>query len=78
LGEYDRLAVSEIADYCFIDILEDQSLRRIVLLSPDRNPETSLKEIHAMLTVVAKHVFEVGVPSFVLERPTISTPMRKR
>jgi hypothetical protein len=55
-----RLAVSEIADYCFIDLLEDQSLRRIVLLSPDLSPEVTEKQVEGILISVVKHVLNAS------------------
>ena len=57
-----RLAVPEIADYCFIDIQEGKSLRRIALLSPDCAPEVTEQGVKGMLTAVAKHVLETRRP----------------
>jgi len=57
-----RLAVPEIADYCVIHILENQSLRPIVSLSSDRSPERIPEEAGAELAVVARRVFETRRP----------------
>jgi signal transduction histidine kinase len=57
-----RLAVSEIADYCFIDLLEDQSLRRIVLLSPDLSPEVTEKQVEGILISVVRQVLKTHRP----------------
>jgi signal transduction histidine kinase len=55
-----RLAVPEIADYCFIDILEGPSLRRTAVLSPDLPPEVREKLGEGMLAGVVSDVLKTG------------------
>ena len=57
-----RLAIPDIADYCFIDILEDQKLRRIVLLSPEHTPDTAEQGLDVVLRAVVRQVFETRRP----------------
>ncbi len=57
-----RLAVPEIADYCFIDILEGKSLRRVVLLSSYRAVDLAERDVKGALKGVVKYVFETSRP----------------
>ncbi|HEV8725796.1 MAG TPA: histidine kinase dimerization/phospho-acceptor domain-containing protein, partial [Candidatus Binatia bacterium] len=53
-----RLAVPEIADCCFVDTLEDQSLRRIAEVSPDLATKITEKKVEGALTEVVKYVLK--------------------
>jgi signal transduction histidine kinase len=57
-----RLAVRDIADFCLIDVLaEDQSRRRITILSPNL-PEITEKDVEGALAEVASHVLRTSRP----------------
>lgn len=58
-----RLAVGEIADYCFIDIRENKSFRRTVVLSPERAANLTGNALKGLLKHVVKHVFETRHPA---------------
>jgi signal transduction histidine kinase len=53
-----RLAVPEIADCCVVDTLEDQSLRRITVISPDLPTNITQHKVERALTAVVKHVLK--------------------
>src|ERR1051326_4548642 len=57
-----RLALPEIADYCFMDILEDKSLRRVVLLSPDCAADGAERDLKDALKGAVNYVFETRRP----------------
>lgn len=53
-----RLAVPDIADYCFVDVLEEQSIRRIAVVSPDLTGNVAQEQVERMLASTVSQVLK--------------------
>jgi signal transduction histidine kinase len=69
-----RLAVPDIADYCFVDVVEEQSTRRIAVVAPDVRDNVAQDEVERMLTTTVSQVLKTR--EAIVNPATVGRPAR--
>jgi signal transduction histidine kinase len=64
--------VPDIADYCFVDVLQEQSIRRIAVVSPDVKDNITQDDVERMLTTTVRQVLKTR--SAIVHPATVSRP----